>query len=1184
MHGSELRQIRHRLGMSQATLATEVGVDSNTVARWERDEVSIGATAEILIKKLDSQRQRSPDSAKSRDITRDEHHQQILLALEGHLDHEVFEQSAVDLIGMTGIRVVPVVGGGDGGFDGSALDLDTGRPIPLVVTTSARPADNLRASIRSAKRQDPSLDRALFATSRSLTPHMRRKLDRVATQEGVQLVQVYDRTWFAQALYRDPAWCKKLLNLTGRPRALSRYPMGGRAIQGEHLVGRGEAIGWLKSHADDCLLVGVPGSGKTYLLHSLADELNALFLVDEDRERIANDIREISPKVVIVDDAHTHLEALRSLIQLRAEIGAEDFRIVATTWPGHASVVAKELAMPESATYELDRIHADEMIEVIKAHGVYGPPELLAVIRSQARGRPGLAGTLATLALTGGFRRLISGDALLDALAPQLASMMGEDAVLLLAYFALGGDSGADAEQVATLTGESLMTIGSRLTNLAAAGIIEPHRNDRIVVVPEALRLALVREVFFESPVVSYQNALKAVANRHDGILTLVRASARGASVPDLWGLLRAANSEILWAEYAKLGEREALYVIENDLSRYEIVAEQGLHYAPEVMIPILLDHMPDPWPAFGADNHPAVRALREWVVDRGDNFPRDEIALRRTLVTTTRDWWISSGRTHQAIRVMSLALSPTFSVHGLDPGAGTTFTLQSFLLDESVRKAQMELWTVALELVKRAAIVPWEELLSLAVTWLQTDGVPEDVADEMCSFSERILADLAYVTREHPGIQSKLIHRGRAWGFEIEAELDPLYEGAFPQDGPATAEEDSKRATRFVGMVEDLPPSILAEKLVYLSREREYAGHSSDGFVFSRACQQLAHQVPDIVAFIEDLVDRGAGQELVRPFFQQAAAAWHENLGSLISQFLDNPDYESLAVHHLLVSEDTPSPLVADALEKANRYPFLLVNLAELGRLNPEATHRLLTGHDEALATKVAAGYRRNGRAREGDVNFGVWRDAVVRSARVVDLGDAHTGWSIKEILKKDPELAKEWLLEWLATGRHWLDMHGDCAEIAAAMTSDQRLYILERIEDRPVLGIDGIVRQLVGDDLDLIAKVFRMENLKPYRTSLLAGRPDEIWLKKAALAIEAGLGLAEIADAIYWLPMTWSGEESRMWAGWRQEFERLAEKNFDDPRVATLLRIAIDGLRNREESAKAKEAKESALGFGER
>ena len=1184
MRGGELRQIRNRLGMSQARLATEVGVDSNTIARWERDEVPIGATAEILIKRLDSQRRRSPDSAKSGHVTRDEHHQQILLALEGHLDPEIFERCAVDLIGKTRVRVVPVAGGGDGGFDGSVVNLESGRPIPLVVTTSARPADNLKASVRSAKRQDPTLDRAFFATSRSLTPQTRRRLGQVAAQDGIQLMQVYDRAWFAQALYRDPAWCKKLLNLTGRPRALSQYPMGSRTIQGQFLVGRGEAIEWLKGHVDDCLLMGVPGSGKTFLLQSLAEELNALFLVEDDRERIANDIRELSPEVVIVDDAHTNIGALRSLNQLRAEIGADELRIIATTWPGYASEVAKELALPASAKHELGPIHADDMIEVIKAHGITGPDRLLALIRQQARGKPGLAGTLAALSLAGDTRRILSGEALLEQLAPPLISMLGEDAIALLAHFALGGNSGADPEFFAARTGETSIKVQSQLAKLAAAGIIHPLSDGRIVIVPEALRIALVRSVFLGQTGPSYRQALDWVANRHDGIVTLIRASTRGTPLSGLLGLLQQANSDSLWAEYAKLGEREALHVIKNGLSRYDLVAEQGFHYVPDVMIPLILDELPEPWPLFGAENHPAVRALREWTVSRGDGFPRDEVLIRRKFVEATRAWWDRSGRTHQALYALSLALKPTYSIHALDPGAGTSLTVTSFILHDSVRAAQKNLWADVLDLVKQAKFVPWEELLSLAVAWHQTKGVPEQVAVEMRRFSEEIMADLASVTKEHPGIQSILGHRGKVWGVEIDVVLDPHYEAAFPRGGPFTTEEDEKRAARFVNMVVELSPSVIADKLVYISRERSYAGNSSDGFVFQFACQQLASLVPDLVAFIEKLMERGAERELVSHFFTQAARVGQQGLGDLISRFLDNPDYEPVAVHYLLVDKDTPSPSLSDALERADHYPFMLLSLAEFGQLNSEATHRLLTGPDEGLASRVAAGYHLKGHAKESDINYEVWRDAVVRSARTVDLGDGQSGWSIKEILKKDPELARDWLLERISADKHWLDLHDDCAEIAAGMTLEQRRFILERIEDRPVIGTENIVRQLVGDDLELLAQALRMDNLSNYRAAMLAGRPSDMWLKKAIIAMEAGLKSVEIAESAIPTEMGWWGAESRMWAGWRLEFEELTGREIEDPRVDRLLQTVIDSIWKREEAAKGREAKENVLGLGER
>ena len=41
-------------------------------------------------------------------------------------------------------------------------------------------------------------------------------------------------------------------------------------------------MGWLMARQSDCLLVGVPGSGKTFLLRSLALQGLALFLVDDD--------------------------------------------------------------------------------------------------------------------------------------------------------------------------------------------------------------------------------------------------------------------------------------------------------------------------------------------------------------------------------------------------------------------------------------------------------------------------------------------------------------------------------------------------------------------------------------------------------------------------------------------------------------------------------------------------------------------------------------------------------------------------------------------------------------------------------------------------------------------------------------------------------------------------------------
>jgi DNA-binding transcriptional regulator YiaG len=52
MQPPELKRIRRRLGVTQAALAAQVGVTGNTIARWERGEVPIGAVAARLLRTL----------------------------------------------------------------------------------------------------------------------------------------------------------------------------------------------------------------------------------------------------------------------------------------------------------------------------------------------------------------------------------------------------------------------------------------------------------------------------------------------------------------------------------------------------------------------------------------------------------------------------------------------------------------------------------------------------------------------------------------------------------------------------------------------------------------------------------------------------------------------------------------------------------------------------------------------------------------------------------------------------------------------------------------------------------------------------------------------------------------------------------------------------------------------------
>ena len=127
----------------------------------------------------------------------DPHHRAILDPLEGHLDPTAFERFTADALKRDWPRLVLVSEGGDDGFNGAVADGGRRAAFPLVVTTAKYLTGNLRKNLARARRKEPAVDRALFATSRRVSPRMRRKLEAEAGKLGVTLLQIYDQDWFA---------------------------------------------------------------------------------------------------------------------------------------------------------------------------------------------------------------------------------------------------------------------------------------------------------------------------------------------------------------------------------------------------------------------------------------------------------------------------------------------------------------------------------------------------------------------------------------------------------------------------------------------------------------------------------------------------------------------------------------------------------------------------------------------------------------------------------------------------------------------------------------------------------------------------------------------------------------------------------------------------------------------------
>lgn len=632
-------------------------------------------------------------------VTLDPHHEKILDALDGHLDDVVFEECAVELARQDGWPVVPVIGGQDDGFDGAVAD-GNGEPFPLLSTIGEDLVGNLKENVKQARRKGWKADRVVFATSRDVTPQKRRNLYKGARESNVTIIQAYPREWFAYRLYHNPHWCKRLLGLTGRPRALSVFPRTDRPRLGDNVSGRESETQWLKSSQGDCLLVGGPGSGKTFLLQSLADELQALFLVDGDREQIANDLRELRPSVVIIDDAHVNPDLIRSFDQLRKEIDAEHIRIIATCWISEVEQVRNALRLADQNVLHLDLIDADTMVNIIKSFGIEGPNELIATIRQQAAGRPGLAATLADLCLQGNVQRVISGEGLADQLSAQLSETFDVDVKRLLAVFALGGDAGVCQFEAARFLGISDLEISERLARLAAGGVLRERGDRALSVEPDPMRWVLVRDVFFGGVgSLDYTSLLEVVEDPVDAIATLIRANSRGAQIPYLLQLVERADSEDLWSDYAWLGTSEAEHVITQspELILVGEIARASLRHVPEIAIPQMLNRIGE---AGGPLDNDPTKLLGNWITD-AHRARKNGILERETLVRSAHRWWKQTHRARTAIRVMCIGLKPDFEYYTLDPGTGSSISSTQGIIPGPLLNEIIRLWPCVKEIIK---------------------------------------------------------------------------------------------------------------------------------------------------------------------------------------------------------------------------------------------------------------------------------------------------------------------------------------------------------------------------------------------------------------------------------------------------------------------------------------------------
>lgn len=425
------------------------------------------------------------------------------------LQQSDFEDCAAALIANDYPGLVPVTGGTDHGLD-AELVKPKGQVLGLIITSSRTwegAKKSFRGSLRSARDHNKRVDQVIVANLAEVNRQKRIKLAAIAREFGCELIQVYDRPWFANAFRDDPDWRRKILHIEGGAFSLSRSPRGARPDEHQlPTVGRDELLERAENSDKDLILWGVPGAGKSHVAGRLP---GALFLERHTApERLLDDLLATKPGIVVVDDAGGRTDDVERLLHARhaERLG---FRVAVTCWPHEKEASLDHL--PDALALEVDLLTVEEIGTLLRERGITRTSVIVHLLQ-QAQGRPAWALNLADLLVQqGAWQAVWTGQAVRDQIRAFLRrSKAPAEAIQLLAAIALVSDANEDQTRtIAKLFELSPTQFEELIRSVAIAGLVDVRRtrlwnsadgrtfDSSYRVVPRTIAASIVADVYF---------------------------------------------------------------------------------------------------------------------------------------------------------------------------------------------------------------------------------------------------------------------------------------------------------------------------------------------------------------------------------------------------------------------------------------------------------------------------------------------------------------------------------------------------------------------------------------------------------------------------------------------------------------------------------------------------------------
>ena len=717
------------------------------------------------------------------------------------------------------------------------------------------------------------------------------------------------------------------------------------------------------------------------------------------------------------------------------------------------------------------------------------PSELQRLIVDQAHGRAGLAVTLAQACIAGHADEVATGEALLKDLVGWYQRTLGEASRHMLGALALAGDYGATLQQVREIVGIDGPAASNLIRKMASGGTIDEapltfeeiikgeRANGRLRVQPEALRYALVRDVFFSGAgSLDAFGAVEVLDHPSVSAVPIIGARYRGAGV-SLEKLLPLVDwkDERAARAYALLGPSEFRTALDR-------AGEHRAHIAGAAY-------------RAGVDERRALEVLMEEAVgdDRlehstpghplrvvGDHLSGRQTRLeaRRLAVQTAQSSLDQGGDGAVALRVMMHAVNPAIRSSSLDPGLGNTLTFGEGPIPGPWIEGLLRLWDEILDVVERDPSLPPGPLLEGLGAWAYPGrigfgkGLDGETARAFRDVATRVIESMARIFEARPGVLRRLEELVGTTGLDVEIKVPDEFSTLFPQRwrGEGEFKDWSRRTEEQV--------ELLSKSVAERSGE-ETAGMMVDadaealavGLTYPRLTVQLAQMMAagtdEPEALLAALTERQASADLVLPFLDRVVELERAGWEGILEAALADPGVAGAAIQVALV-RPCGDHVKRLAIDGASDWVHLVEGLVFRDEIDDVTMGLLFDAPDQAVRREAAvtlgtepsterlAQLAPEMRAR--------WREIMVESP-------ADDMW-FPGVLESDEQLCSDWLRGWFERCVEGNDEFL-VPEVHAAIRSmgvELRVALISEIpSDGPGLPLREVVRSLVSDDLSV-------------------------------------------------------------------------------------------------------------------